>query len=431
MKRLLIDQLEERLFDYAEFEGLSEIQKIISGVKERGDDALREFTLQFDGVNIDQFKIDKEETKHAFTLVRKNLIVNIEKAANNLRKFSKKQLEAFRNFEYEIEPGALVGQKVVPIKRVGVYVPGGRYPLISSLFMGVIPAKIAGVEEIVVCSPPSHMGSIHPAILVTADICGVDEIYKVGGVQAVAALAYGTQSIDRVDKIVGPGNIYVNAAKKFVYGRVGIDFVAGPTELLVIADKEANPSFLAADLIAQAEHDDIAQSILVTDSNELSSTILVELDKQLKVFKGTSVAEKSLQQNGILLIVDNMDEAIDFANRKAPEHIQLSVEDPEFFLPRLRNYGSLFIGDYSPGVLGDYCSGLNHILPTNCASRYTGALSVKDFIKIQTILKVDQKGFLSLGPVARCIAEAEGLAGHVNSVVIRNKRPRETYHYSS
>ena len=419
MKRVKIDQLEDKFFDYAEFGGLSEIQEIISGVKERGDDALREFTLQFDGVKIDQFKIDKEEIENAYSFVSKDLILNINKSANSLRKFSGKQLEAFRNFEYEIEPGALVGQKVIPIKRVGVYVPGGRYPLISSLIMGVIPAKIAGVEEVVVCSPPSHRGSIHPAILVTADICGVDEINKVGGAQAIAAMAYGTQSIECVDKIVGPGNVYVNAAKKFVYGRVGIDFIAGPTEVLIIADKDANPAFIAADLIAQAEHDVNAKPILVTDSDELSSAVLVELEKQLGNLKNTCVAEKSLKQNGTLIIVNNMDEAIEFANRKAPEHIQLYVENPEFFLPRLKNYGSLFIGEYSPEVLGDYCSGLNHILPTNSASRYRGGLGVKDFLKIQTTLKVNKEGFLRIGPVARSMAEAEGLAGHVNSVEIR------------
>ena len=419
MKRVKIDQLEDKFFDYAELGETSEIQEIISGVKERGDDALREFTLQFDGVKIDQFKIGKEEIEKAYSFVSKDLTLNINRSADNLRKFSERQLEAFRNFEYEIEPGALVSQKVIPIKRVGVYVPGGRYPLISSVIMGVIPAKIAGVEEVVVCSPPSHRESIHPAILVTADICGVDEINKVGGAQAVAAMAYGTQSIECVDKIVGPGNVYVNAAKKIVYGRVGIDFIAGPTEVLIIADKDANPAFIAADLIAQAEHDVSAKPILVTDSDELSSAVLAELEKQLRRLKGTCVAEKSLRQNGILIIVSNMDEAIELANRKAPEHIQLSVEDPEFFLPRLRNYGSLFIGEDSPEVLGDYCSGLNHILPTNSASRYTGGLSVKDFLKIQTTLKINREGFLRIGPVALSMAEAEGLVGHMNSIEIR------------
>jgi len=421
MKQVKIDQLEEEFFDCAEFEDFPDVQKIIAEVKEKGDDALKIFTLQFDHVKIDRFKIGKEDIESAYSFVNKDLISNIKKAVDNLRKFSKKQLEIYRDFEYEIEPAVFVGQKVIPIERVGVYVPGGRYPLISSLIMGVIPAKIASVEEVVVCSPPSHSGSIHPAILVAADISGVDEIYKAGGVQAIAAMAYGTKSIKGVDKIVGPGNIYVNAAKRFVYGQVGIDFMAGPTEILIIAGKDANPSFIAADLIAQAEHDINAKPILVTDSDELARAVQVEIKKQLRNLKATGVAEKSLDQNGILLIVDCIDEAIKFANRKAPEHLQLCIKNPESFLPRFKNYGSIFIGEYSPEVLGDYCSGLNHILPTNYASRYAGGLSVKDFIKIQTLLKVNKEGFLHVGPIAMRIAEEEGLDGHVNSITIRMK----------
>lgn len=421
MRQVKVDQLKEEFFGHVKFEDFPDVQKIIAEVKEKGDDALKIFTLQYDYVKIDRFKIEKEEIERAYSIVSKDLISNIERISDNLKKFSKKQLGIYKDFEYEIEPGVFVGQKVIPIERVGVYVPGGRYPLISSLIMGVIPAKVAGVEEIVVCSPPSHNGSIHPAILVVADICGVDEIYKAGGVQAIAAMAYGTESIKGVDKIVGPGNIYVNAAKKFVYGPVGIDFIAGPTEVLIIADKAANPSFLAADLIAQAEHDINAKPILVTDSDEMARAVWVEIKKQLRNLKATGVAEKSLDQNGLLLIVDCIDEAIEFANRKAPEHLQLCVKNPESFLPRLRNYGSIFIGEYSPEVLGDYCGGLNHILPTNYASRYTDGLSVRDFIKIQPVLEVNKEGFFQVGPVARSIAEAEGLDGHVNSIKIRMK----------
>lgn len=419
MKRVKIDQLRADFFDYTELEGLPDVKEIIEEVRENGDDALKKFMLRFDHVEIDHFKIEKEEIEHAYSLVSKDLIINIEKAAENLRYFSKRQLELYSDFEFEIEPGIYVGQKIIPVERVGVYVPGGRYPLISSLIMGAIPAKVASVEEIIVCSPSSDKGSLHPAILVAADISGVNEIYKVGGVQAVAAMAYGTQSIKSVDKIVGPGNNYVNAAKKFVYGLVGIDFIAGPTEVLIIADKDANPSFLAADLIAQAEHDVNAKSILVTDTGPLARMVSDEIKKQLRDLKTARVAEESLEQNGIIIVVNCMDEAIEFANRKAPEHLALNVKDPESFLSKLKNYGSIFIGEYSSEVLGDYCSGLNHILPTNYASRYTGGLSVRDFIKLQTTLRAGKEGFLHIGSVARGIAEAEGLDGHANSVKIR------------
>lgn len=421
MRKVKIDQLDEKFLDYKEFKDMPEVEKIIEEVKQTGDEAVKKFTFEFDHVEIDQFKIEREEIECAYSLIQKDFILNIEKAANNVKNFSKKQLEAYKDFEFEIGPGVFVGQKIVPIERVGVYVPGGRYPLVSSLIMGVIPAKIAGVKEVVVCSPPSCNGSLHPTIQVAADISGVDEIYKIGGIQAIATMAYGTRSIKRVDKIVGPGNRYVNAAKKNVYGRVGIDFVAGPTEVLIIADKDANPSFIAADLIAQAEHDVMAKPILVTDSEELATAVANEVKKQLKNLKTARVAKQSLKHNGLLLIVNSMDLAIEFANRRAPEHLELNVKNLEPFLSKLKNYGSLFIGEYSAEVLGDYSSGLNHILPTNYSSRYTGGLSVKDFIKIQTVLRVSEDGFLRIGPLAQNIAEAEGLYGHVNSVAIRMK----------
>lgn len=427
MRKMNISQLKPEFFDYLEFENLSEVQKIITEVRKKKDDAVRKFTLKFDHVKIDRFKIEKNEIESAYDSVSKDLISNIKKATKNLKKFSEKQLESFRSFEFEIEPRVFVGQKVIPIERVGIYVPGGRYPLISSLIMGAVPAKVAGVEEVMVCSPPSSKGSIHPAILVAADICGANEIYKAGGVQAIAAMAYGTPSIKKVGKIVGPGNNYVNAAKKIVYGQVGIDFIAGPTETLIIADKDANPSFIAADLIAQAEHDVSAKPIMVADSDELAVKVMDETKKALSDLTTTSVAEKSLKKNCIILIANSMDEAVEFANRRAPEHLQLFLSNPESFLPRLRNYGSLFIGEYSAEVLGDYSSGLNHILPTNYASRYTGGLSIRDFIKTQTSLRTNKEGFLKIGPVARSIAEAEGLEGHVNSVAVRVKIARSNY----
>ncbi|MFP4081135.1 MAG: histidinol dehydrogenase [Candidatus Aminicenantes bacterium] len=422
MRKTKINQWEPEVFDQLEFKNMRDVQEIIKEVRKKKDEALKKFTLHYDHVKIDRFKVEKDEIRSAWSMVSQGLILCMEKAARNLRKFSEKQRETFRDFDFEIEPGVLVGQKAIPVKRVGIYVPGGRYPLISSLIMASIPARVAGVEQIMVCSPPSPGGKIHPAILAAARICEVDEIYKVGGVQAIAAMAYGTQSIRRVDKIVGPGNKYVNAAKRIVYGQVGIDFIAGPTELLIIADKDANPSFLAADLIAQAEHDVNAVPMMATDSDELASAVQDEIKKQLCPLKTAEVARKSLQKNGILLILNSMDEAVEFANRRAPEHLQLSLNDAHSFLHRFKNYGSLFIGEYSPEGLGDYISGLNHILPTNYASRYTGGLGVRNFIKTQTLLKVNKKGLLKIGPAAGSMAEAEGLEGHAHSIRIRMKR---------
>lgn len=294
--------------------------------------------------------------------------------------------------------------------------------MISSLIMGAVPARVAGVSELMVCSPPCYNGSVHPGILVSADICGVNEIYKIGGVQAVAAMAYGTQSIPKVDKIVGPGNRYVTEAKKVVFGQVGIDFIAGPTETLIIADKKANPSFVAADLIAQAEHDENAEPILVTDAEEWADQVIEEIEKGLEKLKNSEVAETSLNDRGIIVIVKNWNEAIEFANQKAPEHLHLNLEKAEELAPKLTHYGSLFIGPLSPVALADYSSGLNHILPTNGASKYTGGLNVRDYLKIQTLLKANKQGLQEIGPSAVHMAEAEGLEGHKNSLSIRLER---------
>ena len=419
MRKIVYEQLKPEFFNYATYEDLPHIQKIIAEVKVKGDNALKKYTWKFDRVQVREFKIEKDDIKRSFSSVSKELIYSMERVAESLRKFSKRQLKEFKDFEYEVEPGIFVGQRVVPLRRVGVYVPGGRYPLISSLIMAIIPAKIAGVNEIVVCSPPNKEGSIRHEILAAADVCEVDEIYCVGGVQAIAAMAYGTQSIKKVDKIVGPGNRYVNAAKKLVYGQVGIDFIAGPTELLIIADKEANSSFIAADLIAQAEHDQNAKPMLVTDSNELADSVMKEIIKQLRGLKTAAVAKQSLEQNGIFLVVKSLEEAVEFANQRSPEHLQLDIKNPDSYIPKLKNYGSIFIGKYSSEVLGDYSCGLNHILPTNYASRYTGGLSVKDFIKILALLKVDKNSIQEIGLTAQCIAQAEGLEGHVNSVALR------------
>lgn len=421
MKRINYSSLKDDFFAYEEFADIRQVQTILQEIKKNGDRALREYTLKFDGEDIKDFRIPKEKIQLAYQKVNRELIGHIKKAAHNIERFAEKQIEPFKNFQTKIEPGVTVGQRVIPIHRVGVYVPGGRFPLISSLIMGVVPAKEAGVPEVIVCSPPATQGHIHPAILVAADIVGVDEIYQAGGAQAIGAMAYGTESIRGVDKIVGAGNTYVTMAKKMVFGAVGIDLLAGPTEVLIIADETANPEYVAADLIAQAEHDPNARAILATPSTKLSIHVLKEIETQLKKLKTHKTAREALEKNGMILMVKDISQAVTFANRKAPEHLELQVADAKKLIPRLKNYGSLFVGEYTAEVLGDYTAGLNHTLPTNFAARYTGGLSVKDFLKIQTTLEVNRQGLDRIGPAAEGLARAEGLMGHVQSVSLRLK----------
>jgi histidinol dehydrogenase len=422
MKIVRYDELTEDFFEYKEIEEIGSVQEIISAVRRQGDQAIREYTSKFDNVALEQFKISASEIERAYDQLDKKQVNSLEFAAENIRRFAVKQKEKLIDFKYEIRPGVFAGQRVIPIERVGVYTPGGRYPLPSTVLMCCIPAQVAGVKEIVVCSPPTYNGSIHPAILVAADICGVVEIYRIGGVQSIAAMAYGTESIKKVDKIVGPGNQYVTAAKKQVFGTVGIDFIAGPTELLVIADESANPAFIAADLIGQAEHDIHAIPILITTSQHLANRVIQETELQLAHLKTAEVARQSLNNNGTIIIVDSIDEAFKIANKKAPEHLELQLKNPEKYLNRLWNYGSLFIGSYSAEALGDYSSGLNHTLPTNSCARYTGGLSVKDFLKFQTTLRVSEQGLSSIGSQAMHLGEMEGLQGHARSVGIRMKK---------
>ncbi|MBN1222182.1 MAG: histidinol dehydrogenase [Candidatus Aminicenantes bacterium] len=412
MRRLRSSELDSSFFAVHEVEDVKVVCQIITDVKIRGDMALKEYTRKFDGVDIASFLVPAREISQARETSSQELVECLEAAASRIEKFAQKQFDKLQDFEIEMDRGIIAGQKIVPVERVGVYVPGGRYPLVSSVLMGAVPARVAGVKEIALFSPPSDNGEIAPGILAAAAVADIEEVYRLGGAQAVAAMAYGTQSVKPVHKIVGPGNIYVNAAKKLVYGRVGVDFIAGPTEILIIADKTANPSYVAADLIAQAEHDIEARPVLLSDSERFADDVMKEMDVQLQALKTAKTARQSLQKNGVVVVFDHAEEAVDIANRKAPEHLQLCVSNPEDFLPHLRNYGTLFVGEYASETLGDYSSGLNHILPTNAAARYTGGLSVKDFVKIQTILKVDQEGFRKIGPVAASIAHAEGLFGH-------------------
>jgi histidinol dehydrogenase len=422
MKRILSSELPPAFFDVSEGEEPGIVRQIIDDVRARGDQALRMYTKKFDKVEVDSFRVQPPEILEARRTLDKELGVCLEKAAFRIKTFAEKQFESLKNFQFEIESGVQVGQVVVPLERVGVYVPGGRYPLLSSVLMGAVPAKVAGVEKVVLCSPPQKNGYISSLILAAAAVAGIDEVYRIGGAQAIAAMAYGTQSLKPVHKIVGPGNVYVNAAKKQVFGKVGVDFIAGPTEILIIADGSADPALLAADLIAQAEHDVKAKAVLLTDSERLAEDVEREVERQMKVLKNEETVCRALGENGAIVLFDQTAEAVDIANDKAPEHLQLNVSSPQDYLPGLRNYGSLFIGEYTTETLGDYSSGLNHILPTNRASRYTGGLSVKDFVKIQTFLKVDQEGFKQIGPVAASLARAEGLFGHEAAVRLRLER---------
>ncbi|MBC8180577.1 histidinol dehydrogenase [candidate division KSB1 bacterium] len=421
MKIIRANELTENFFKYLEIEEIASVKEIITDVRQNGDRAVKNYSEKFDNVILESIKVSNEEISTASSNLTQKEIETLKFAAENIRNFANKQKENFKDFEYEIQPGVFTGQKVVPIKRVGVYAPGGSYPLPSTVLMCAIPALVAGSEEIVLCSPPTNNGSIHPAILVAAEICQIKEVYQIGGVQAIAAMAYGTETIKPVDKIVGPGNKYVTAAKKEVFGTVGIDFIAGPTEVLIFADATANPEFIAADLLAQAEHDFNAIPILVTDSRQLALQVTGEVKNQLDKLKTADIAQVSIEQNGKIILVDSLDEAVEISNKKAPEHLELQVKERDKYINRLKNYGSLFIGSLAAEVLGDYSSGLNHTLPTNTTARYTGGLSVKDFLKIQTTLRLEKEGLQLIGPVAEELGKMEGLAGHAESIARRLK----------
>ncbi len=394
------------------------VKKIIEDVKKDGDKAVRKYTEVFDKIRLKDFRVSRKEIAMAYKIVDKETINMIKVAAKNIKEFAKAQFQNFKDFEYA-KNGITVGQKIVPIEKIGVYVPGGNYPLPSTALMCIIPAKVAGVKKIMVCSP-----KIRPATIVAADLAGADLIFDIGGIQAIAALAYGTKQVPRADKIVGPGNIYVTQAKKEVFGDVGIDLLAGPTEILVIADKYANPRFIAADLLAQAEHDINTKIFFVSDSKDLIKKVNNELKFQIEKLNTKGIVRKALK-NKKLIFIKNLKEAIKIANEIAPEHLSLQVKNPRGYLNQLKNYGSLFLGDYSPVVFGDYCSGTNHVLPTDKTSRFTGGLSVKDFIKIQTYQQITEKGAKKLAKIATKFALVEGLDAHKKSVEIRLKNEND------
>jgi histidinol dehydrogenase len=421
MKTITLEQLPTTFFQYQEDETLAGISDIIRDVKVRGDEALRKYTEKFDGVKLDKFRVEPEEIQQAMSTIATETMAALRAAAENIRKFAELQRAQLQDFETELNPGVFTGQRVLPLARVGVYVPGGNFPLISTLLMGAIPAKVAGVPEICVVSPPTYNGTIHPAILAAAKVAGITEIYRVGGAQAIAALTYGTASIRPVDKIVGPGNKFVAQAKREVFGAVSIDMIAGPTEIMIIADDSADAEILAADLLAQAEHDVEARPVLVTTSAALGEAVQQAVYRQLQTLSTRATAAESIKRNGLIILVKNLDEAAEVANRKAPEHLEIQVQNAALFSEKLVNYGSLFIGENSAEVLGDYAAGINHTLPTNTTARYRGGLSVHDFLKIHTTLRVLNDGITGIGSIAKTLAEAEGLAGHANSIDVRLK----------
>ena len=416
-QNLLSDLLKRSPNHYGEF--INRVNDIIDNVRTNGDAAIFDYTKRFDGaeINASNIRVTKEEIEEAYTLVDPELIDVIRKALVNIREYHEKQ----RQYSwFDSKPnGTMLGQKVTPLATTGVYVPGGKAVYPSSVLMNVIPAKVAGVKKIVMVTPPGKDGKVNPNTLVAANEAGADEIYKVGGAQAIAALAFGTESIPKVDKIVGPGNIYVALAKKSVYGYVSIDSIAGPSEILVLADETANPRYVAADLLSQAEHDELASAILVTTSKELADAVSVEVDKFIAELSRKEIMSKSVENYGYILVAESMQDAIDAANDIASEHLEIMTKNPFEVMTKIQNAGAIFIGEYSSEPLGDYFAGPNHILPTNGTAKFFDPLSVDDFVKKSSIIYYSRE---ALEPIHKDIikfAESERLTAHANSIKVR------------
>lgn len=395
------------------------VQAIIDDVRERGDEALFEMTKRFDGadLNADNIRVTQAEIDEAYTLVDASLIEVIRKAMTNIRVYHEKQRQ-YGWFDTTTD-GTILGQKVTPLESTGVYVPGGKAAYPSSVLMNVIPAKVAGVEKIVMVTPPGKDGKVNPGTLVAANEAGADEIYKVGGAQAIAALAFGTASVPKVDKIVGPGNIYVALAKKAVYGYVSIDSIAGPSEILVIADETVNPRYVAADLLSQAEHDELASAILVTTSEKLAGEVQKEIEGFTQVLSRKAIIEKSLENYGHILIASSIDEAVEIANAIASEHLEIVTANPFEVMTKIRNAGAIFIGENSSEPLGDYFAGPNHILPTNGTAKFFSPLSVDDFVKKSSIIYYSREALAAKKDDIIQFAKAESLTAHANSIAVR------------
>lgn len=393
------------------------VRNILQEVRLAGDKAVLSFTQMFDGVEMNSIEVSREQLQNALNEIDHELLSSIRKAEENIRSFHEKQKE--NSWFTTDKDGVLLGQKVTPLQRVGVYVPGGTAPLPSSVLMNVIPAKVAGVEEIILCTPPGKDGLPNPVILACAAIAGADRVFAVGGAQAVAAMAYGTETIPQVDKITGPGNIYVATAKKMVYGLCDIDMIAGPSEILVIADDSARPEYVAADLLSQAEHDPLASSVLLSTSDKLIDQVLIEIDRQMEALSRKEIIKQSLKNCGAVVRVESIAQAVEISNRIAPEHLELYIANPLQVLGSVRNAGAIFLGEYAPEPLGDYMAGPNHILPTNGTARFSSPLQVSDFVKKSSVISYTREALQGIWKDAVQFAEAEGLGAHANSIRIR------------
>ncbi len=415
-KDLLENLLKRSPNNYGEFEG--RVNDIIQNVREKKDEAIFDYTKRFDGADINSGNIlvTEEEIREAYAQVDEKLLGVIRKALVNIRKYHEKQMQ---NSWFTCEGGIILGQKVIPLNIAGVYVPGGKAVYPSSVLMNVLPAKVAGVPRIVMCTPPGKDGKVYPSTLVAAKEAGVDEIYKVGGAQAIAAMAFGTESVPKVDKIVGPGNIYVALAKKAVFGYVSIDSIAGPSEILVLADETANARYVAADLLSQAEHDEMASAILITTSKKLAEEVSKEVDQFVAMLSRKEIIQKSLDNYGYILVAPTMEDAIDATNEIASEHMEIVTKDPFHVMTRIKNAGAIFIGEYSSEPLGDYFAGPNHVLPTNGTAKFFSALSVDDFIKKSSIISYSREALEPIHKDIETFAECEHLTAHANSIRVR------------
>lgn len=405
----------EPTFDVADI-----VTDIIDNVRKDGDKALFEYSEKFDKANLTSLEVTEAEIEEAFSLVEPHFIEVLKKAAKNIEEFHKKQVR--NSFVLNETEGVVTGQKVTPIEKVGLYVPGGTAAYPSTVLMDSIPAKIAGCRYICITTPPSTDGKVNPVILAAAKIAGVDKIFKVGGAQAVAALAYGTETVKKVDKIVGPGNAFVAEAKRQVFGRVSIDMIAGPSEILVIADGKSDPAFVAADLLSQAEHDKNASAVLVTDSEELAEKVAIEIENQLKLLSREEIARVSVDNNGKIIVADNLEDVFAVANEIAPEHLELCVDNPFDYLDKIKNAGSIFMGRYCPEALGDYFAGPNHTLPTSGTARFSSPLSVDDFVKKSQFVYYSKNALDKVASDVAFFAEKEGLTAHAKSASIRSEK---------
>ncbi|MCQ2433456.1 MAG: histidinol dehydrogenase [Clostridia bacterium] len=395
------------------------VSEIIATVRRDGDSALYAYCKKFDHADLTSLQVTEEEIEEAMNEVPARFIEVLEKAARNIRKFHERQVR--NSFIINDEDGIVMGQKIIPVDRAGLYVPGGTAAYPSTVLMDSIPAKIAGCREVVIVTPPNAQGKVNPVILAAAKIAGVDKIFKVGGAQAIAALAYGTESIPRVDKIVGPGNAFVAEAKKQVYGQVSIDMIAGPSEILIVADGASNPAYAAADLLSQAEHDKMASAVLVTDSMDLAVAVQAELEKQIPLLERAEIARASIDNNGKIIVADNLELVVDIANEIAPEHLELCVDQPFDWLDKIRHAGSVFMGRNCPEALGDYLAGPNHTLPTSGTAHFSSPLSVDDFVKKTQYTYFTRDALKRVADDVAYFAKAEGLTAHAKSAVIRTE----------